>query len=253
MIVVAGTGAGCAGTSTSAPVSITVFGAASLRDALEAAAAAYESETGIAVIVSTDSSTTLRTQIELGAEVDVFLSADTQNPEALAAAGLVDGAVRPFAGNGLAVALPADNPAGLSSPFDLARPGVRIIAAAAAVPITGYASTLVDNLAGLPDAPAGFAAAYAANVVSREDNVAAVLAKLELGEGDVGIVYASDARGSRSVTTIETPIRARVAAVYEGAVPATATRPLEGHAFLDWIAGPEGQAILADHGFVPPP
>ena len=85
---------------------------------------------------------------------------------------------------------------GIKTPADLAKPGVKIIAAGDAVPITKYANQLVDNLAKSPGYPADFATAYNANIVSKEDNVKAVVAKLELGEGDAGIVYVTDAKAS---------------------------------------------------------
>ncbi len=235
--------------ATPAPVTLTVFAAASLKSALTAAASAYQAASGNAIELSTDSSAALRTQIEQGAAVDVFLSADTKNPAALATAGLVDGNVANFAGNTLAIVVPKDNPARIQTPFDLARTGLKVIAAADSVPITAYATTLVANLAHLPGAPAGLAAAYAANVVSREDNVAAVLAKIGLGEGDAGIVYASDAAGATGVASIAIPSGSNVIATYAGAVPTAATYPAEGHAFLTWLAGADGQAILATFGF----
>ena len=71
-----------------------------------------------------------------------------------------------------------------------------MIAAGDAVPITRYAGQLVTNLARESGYPADFAAAYAANVASKEDNVKAVVAKIELGEGDAGIVYVTDAKAS---------------------------------------------------------
>jgi molybdate transport system substrate-binding protein len=249
----AGLLAACGTPLTSSPVTITVFGAASLRDALEAAAAAYEEATGTTIVVATDSSTALRTQIEQGARVEVFLSADTQNPDALMAGGLVNGAVVPFAGNNLAIVTPAANPAGLGSPFDLGRPGLKIIAAGDSVPISGYAATLLRNLAALPGAPAGLGDAYAANIVSREDNALAVLSKVALGEGDTGIVYASDATASAAVAIVDIPSEANVSATYAGVVPTTALQPAAGRAFLDWLAGPEGQALLAAFGFVAAP
>jgi molybdate transport system substrate-binding protein len=253
IVGLAGLLAACGTPVTSSPVTITVFGAASLRDALEAAAAAYEEATGNTIVVATDSSTALRTQIEQGARVDVFLSADTQNPDALMAGGLVDGAVVPFAGNSLAIVIPAANPAGLGSPFDLGRPGLKIIAAGDSVPISGYAATLLRNLAALPGAPAGLGDAYAANIVSREDNALAVLSKVALGEGDAGIVYASDATTSAAVAIVDIPSEANVSATYAGVVPTTASQPAAGHAFLDWLAGPGGQAVLAAFGFVAAP
>ena len=241
------------GASVASAPTLTVFAAASLGDALGAIGTAYAAATGTAIVLSTESSTALRTQIEQGARADVFLSADTTNPAALVAAGLADGPAVPFAGNRLAIVVPAENPARVFAPADLARPGVKIIAAGALVPISSYAETLIERLAALPGSPADFVALYAANVVSREDNVRAVLAKVGLGEGDAGIVYASDASGSTTILTIAIPPEANVTATYAGVVPTTATDPSAGHAFLAWLAGPAGQRVLAAFAFTPAP
>ncbi|MEO5918173.1 MAG: molybdate ABC transporter substrate-binding protein, partial [Candidatus Limnocylindrales bacterium] len=208
--------------------------------------------TGIEIVISTGSSTTLRTQIEQGAQADVFLSADLANPEALIRAGLVEGPLVRFAGNLLAVVVPADNPANLLQPTDLGRPGVRIVAASDGVPITAYASRLLALLSTLPDAPADLAARYDANVVSREESVAAVLAKIELAEGDAAVVYASDAAGSSNVATLAIPTDRNVAASYGGVVPVGAADPVAARAFRDWLVGPEGQLVLVEFGFTPP-
>lgn len=249
--------AGCAaiaGLGSPTPrTDVTVFAAASLRDAIGAAADEYRLRGSVPVTVSTDSSATLRTQIEQGARADVFLSADTKNPEALATAGLVDGPLVPFAGNRLAIVVPTDNPARITTPFDLSRPGLTIVAAGASVPITSYATALLENLAAMPGGPADLVAAYEANVASREDNVRAALAKVELGEADAAIVYASDAAGSSAVVTIDIPPEANVVATYAGAVPTTAANGDGGHRFLDFLVAPDGQAILARFGFESPP
>ena len=103
--------------------------------------------------------------------------------------------------------MPTANPAGITTPADLAKPGVKVIAAGDEVPITKYATQLVENLAKAAGYPADFAAAYAANIASKEDNVKAVVAKIELGEGDAGIVYVTDAKASTKVTTDRRPRR----------------------------------------------
>jgi len=235
-------------------IELTVLGAASLKGALEQAKTAYEAAVpGTTMTLSTDSSSALRTQIEQGAPADVFLSADTTNPQALVDAGLADGEAIAFAGNVLTIVVPSDNPAAIVTPADLARNGVKVVAAGEEVPITKYAKQVVDNLARLDGYPAGFAAAYAANVVSREDNVKAVVAKLELGEGDAGIVYVTDAKASARVATVQIPDEANVAATYTGIVVKASARTDAARAFLDWLAGPAGQAILAGSGFLPPP
>src|SRR6187431_482706 len=153
---------------------LTVFGAASLKGALEEAKAAYEAANpGTGLTLSTDSSSALETQIAQGAPADVFLSADTTNPKKLVDSGLADGDAVTFAGNKLTIIVPTANPAGTESPSDLARTGLKVIAAGDEVPITKYATQLVDNLATEAGYPADFAAKYAANIASREDNVKA--------------------------------------------------------------------------------
>jgi molybdate transport system substrate-binding protein len=232
---------------------LTVFGAASLKGVLGAAKAAYEADhPGSTITISTDSSSALETQIEQGAPADVFLSADTTNPQKLVDGGFADGESVVFASNKLTIITPTDNPAGLTRPFDLGRSGVRVVAAGDDVPITTYATQLVENLAASAGAPADFAGAYAANIVSKEDNVAAVRTKIELGEGDGAIVYVTDAAASDQVTVIELPDDVNDPASYAGVVVKASPNVDAARAFLDWFAGPDGQAILADFGFLPP-
>jgi len=232
---------------------LTILGAASLKSVLDQAKAAYEAaDPGTTLATSTDSSAALEAQIEQGASADVFLSADTTNPRKLVAAGLAEGEPIVFAANELTIVAPADNPAGIASWRDLANDGLRIVAAGAAVPITEYANRLVANLAAEPEAPMRFADAYAENIVSREENVKALIAKIELGEGDAGIVYVTDAKASTRVQTIAVPDDANVPASYAGVVLKASHDTQEAESFLAWFAGPGGQAILAEHGFLPP-
>ncbi len=240
------------GGAPSGGTSLTVFAAASLRTALDAARRAYEaSHPGTTLTISTDSSAALETKIEQGAPADVFLSADTANPQKLVDAGLAAGKVVPFAANHLTVIVPAANPAGIRTPAALARSGVKVIAAGDAVPVTTYANRVVANLARLPGYPANFAARYDANIVSREDNVAGIVAKIELGEGDAGIVYVTDAKASTKVATIDVPDGANVPATDGGVVVRGSPREEAAAAFLSWLAGPDGLAVLASFGFLP--
>ena len=128
-----------------------------------------------------------------------------------------------------------------------------MIAVGEGVPITRYAEELVANLAAEPGYPAGFAEAYAGNIASREDNVAAVLAKLGLGEGDAGIVYTTDAAASDRVEALEIPAAARVSATYAGAVLRGSAHPEAAAAFLAWLSGAGGRAVLEPLGFGPAP
>jgi molybdate transport system substrate-binding protein len=245
--------AASSGSGSAAGGELTIFGAASLKGALEQAKTAYEAANpGTTLTISTDSSSALETQIEQGAPADVFLSADTTNPQKLVDKGLAEGSPVTFAGNKLTVIAPTANPAGIMTPADLAKAGIKVIAAGDEVPITKYATQLVDNLAKESGYPADFAAKYAANIASKEDNVKAVVAKIELGEGDAGIVYVTDAKASDKVTTIDVPDTVNVPATYDGVVVKAAKDVAAAKAFLDWFAGPDGQTILSGLGFLPP-
>jgi len=233
---------------------LTVYAASSLSDAVNSLTAAYTAalpETKFTI--STGSSTGLRTQIEQGAKADLFLSADIKNPQALIDAGLADGPATNFAANALAIVVPKGNPAGLAGPFDLARDGVKLVAAGDAVPIAAYATTLVNNLAAQPGAPPDFAAQYAGNVISQEEDVKSVLTKVELGDADAAIVYATDAESaSDKVDVISIPDSAQVSAVYSGVVTKASSSTNAAHAFLEWLAGADGQKALASFGFTSP-
>lgn len=232
---------------------LTVFAAASLTKPFGDLQAPWEAaHPGSELVFSFDASSALRAQIEQGAPVDVFASADTKNPQALVDECLA-ASLTAFAQNHLVIVVPTGNPAGITSPADLAKPGLKIVAAGADVPITKYAVQVVDNLAALPGYPADFAAAYAANVVSEEDNVKAVLAKIELGEGDAAIVYLTDAASSAAVETVAVPDEANVLATYGAVSVNDAADPALASDFLAFLAGPEAQAILAGYGFLPAP
>jgi len=242
--------AACSGTSASGSSSttLTVFAAASLQDAFEAIASAYEQEAGVELALSFDASSALRMQISEGADVDLFASADRSKPQQLSEDGETEGDPVPFAGNGLAIVAPADG-SGIQSWQALGEPGTQVVAAGEDAPITAYAAELIDALSTQADAPEGYEAAYEENIVSREDNVRAVLAKIEVGEGEGAVVYETDAASSEDVIAVEYPPEANVVAEYayvivKGADPAT-------RAFAEWLTGPDGQAILEQFGFRP--
>ena len=251
---------GCSGAGPGSPsgsasaTNLTIYAAASLRVAMDELSAAYAvTAPDVHLTVSTDSSAALETKIEQGAPVDVFLSADRTNPQELVDAGLADGTVVTFTANRLVVIVPGDNSARISSPRDLARRGIKVIAAGDSVPITKYANQVVAALAKQQGYPGDFVARYEENVVSKEDNVAAVVAKIGLGEGDAGIVYETDARTSTELVTVAIPRTANVVAMYGGLVLAGSPHLDAARAFLRWLMDPEAQGILRSLGYLPPP
>ncbi len=234
--------------------SLTIYAASSLTAAFTEMKTAYQTaDPGLTLTLSFGASSTLETQIEQGAPADVFASADTSNPQKLVDKSLAAGAITKFAGNLLTVIVPPANPAGVQTPADLAKADLKFVAAGDTVPITKYANLLLANLAKQPSYPAGFVAAVSANIVSKEDNVAAVVSKIELGEGDAAIVYVTDAStAGTKVTTVTVPTDANVPATYGAVAVKASSNAAAAAAFIAWLAGPAGEAILAKYGFLPP-
>ncbi|MCY4393500.1 MAG: molybdate ABC transporter substrate-binding protein [Chloroflexi bacterium] len=229
---------------------VTVLAAASLTDAFGELAAAFEARNpDVTVRVSFAGSATLRTQALEGAPADVFASASPDEVEALEAAGLVVEA-QGLATNTLVVAVAEDAGSRIAAFEDLAGPGLRLVLAAAEVPAGRYAR---ESLA-LADASGsygpGFATRVLANVRSNEANVRATLAKVELGEADAAIVYASDLAGGapEGVRAVAIPERFQVAAEYRIALLSEGDAA---RAFVAFVTSPEGEAVLARHGFAP--
>jgi len=238
-----------------APTSLLVFAASSLTDAFDALAAEFETaHPGVDVVPNYGASQTLRTQLLEGAQADVFASANRDETQVLADGGLVDaGSTRTFARNRLVVVLPTDNPAGLTSLRDLARPGVRLIVADPAVPAGKYTLRALDSLAGDAAWGPAFRNAVLANVASQEETVRAVLAKVELGEADAGFVYLSDASRAADLLRLELPPACNPLAEYPIAVLLQAPHTTLAQAFVDLVLSDAGQRILESHGFLPAP
>ncbi len=233
------------------PRRLTVFAAASLTQAFEEIGNGFEAEhPGVHITYKFAGSQALRTQIEQGAPADVFASASPADMDALAGAGYVhSSSIRPLLTNRLEVILPAGNPAGLSRLQDLSRPGLKLVLAAQDVPVGKYARQALAKM----DAPFGasFSKQVLANVVSEEDNVKQVVAKVELGEADAGIVYVSDAVAAPDLKTIQIPPELNVTAQYVIALVKSAREPALAAAFLDYTRSSAGQAVLARWGFGP--
>jgi molybdate transport system substrate-binding protein len=237
------------------PVDLNIFAAASLSAAFEEIGAQFRAAHPQAnPVFNFAGSQQLAQQINAGAPADVFASAnDTQIKVLIDAGRVVTGTQKTCARNRLVLVYPQDNPAGLAALTDLARPGLKLVFAAAEVPVGQYSLAFLDKAA----ADLAFGAAYKdgvfANIVSYEDNVKAVLAKVVLGEADAGIVYTSDVTGEDAgkVGQLEIPDALNVIAAYPIAPVNESKNPELAQAFIDLVLSPAGQAILAKYGFIP--
>lgn len=233
---------------------LTVFAAASLQTVFTALGDSLEhARPGLHVTFDFSGSQTLALQIQQGAPVDVFASADDRWMTAVKESGHVRGEPRVFAHNELVVVIPASNPAHLTELADLGRPGLKVVLAAEAVPAGHYARAVLDNLARLPGYGADFATRVNANVVSNEESVKAVVTKVRLGEADAGMVYLSDVTGAAAsdVQTLGIPPAANVIADYPIAVLSDAPDQEDAAAFVALVLSPAGQRALAAYGFTP--
>src|SRR5258706_13097415 len=231
------------------PRTLTVFAAASLPDAFNEIGKNFEAANpGVTVTFNFAGSQALQTQIEQGAPADVFASASKSYMDLLVADSYVTADVpQNFLTNKLVVILPANNPAGLAKLEDLANPKLKLVIAAEAVPVGKYALQSLD----LMDKKFGngYKDKVLANVVSKEDNVKQVVAKVQLGEADAGIVYTSDAIAAPDLKTIEIPAELNVIAKYPIA-PLTKSANAElAKAFTEYVLSSEVQAVLQKWGF----
>lgn len=243
----------CTPTPVTASRTLTVFAAASLTDAFIEIGKNFEAtRPGVTVTFNFAGSQTLRTQVEQGAPVDVFASASGKEMDTLVAGKFVaEGTPQIFLTNKLVVLLPANNPASLQTLEDLARLGIKLVLAAEEVPVGNYARQSLEKMNA--SFGADFKHKVLANVVSNEDNVKQVVAKVQLGEADAGIVYTSDVVAALDLKSIEIPVDLNVITKYPIAALTASPNANLAADFIAYVLSPEGQAILTKWGFGPIP
>ncbi len=217
-----------------------VSAAASLTDAFADVESAFEiANPGVDVLLNHGASSALREQILEGAPADVFASANTSNMNRLVEAGEVVGVAKIFSRNRLQIAVPAGNPGNVVGLQDFADEDLLIGLCAEGAPCGDFGRQALHN-AGLTP-----------SIDTDEPDVRALLTKLEAGELDAGIVYVTDVLSTAgAVEGIDIPDDFNVIAEYPIASLAEAPNPEAAAAFVDFVLGAEGQAILAGYGFV---
>jgi molybdate transport system substrate-binding protein len=183
----------------------------------------------------------LAAQIRLGAPADVFAAASPDAPQALYKAGLVEKPVT-FATNKLVLAVPAANPAGIESVYDLEKPGIKLVIGTPTVPIGAYTRQVLGRL--------GITAAVMPQVVSQERDVKALASKVALGTADAGFLYATDARAvSDQVKVLQVPAWAQAPVRYQIAIVASTKDHAHAAAFIRRLTSAAGRKLLVDNGF----
>lgn len=235
-------------TTDATPSALNVFAAASLKEALDAAAAAYRARTGQTVQVSYAASSALARQIEQGAPADVFLSADAEWMDWLQQRALVDPASRrDLLGNTLVLIAPAS---GDAQPLTLARDtrllpllgerGRMALALTGSVPAGRYAHAALEAL--------GLWQALTPRVAESE-NVRAALLLVARGEAPLGIVYGSDARAEPRVRVLATFPETTHPVITYPVARITNSQHAAAADFIAWLESAEADAVFRDHGF----
>jgi molybdate transport system substrate-binding protein len=220
-----------------------VFAAASVSDALGEIGRQFTVDSSHHVAFSFGASSDLGRQIKAGAPADLLLSADLATLEGLAAAGKVErGAVKPLLSNQLVVIVPAGSSRRIARPEELRDVRRLALADPEAVPAGVYAQKWLASL-GLWEAVRG-------RVVPALD-VRAALAAVETGAVDAGIVYRTDALGSKRVrVAFEVPRESGPRITYAAAPVAGARHAAAAAAFLRFLGGAAARAVFTRYGFI---
>jgi molybdate transport system substrate-binding protein len=242
-LVVAATASACA--SAAEPrgdATVLVLAAASLTDVFGSLADAFEAtRAGTEIRLNFAASSSLREQILGGLPGDVFASADQANVDEVVAAGDASGEPKAFARNGLAIAVPAGNPAAVSGIADLARSELLVGLCAETVPC-GELARRALSVAGIE-----------ASVDTREPDVRALLTKVEAGELDAAIVYTTDvAAAAGRADSVAIELAVDVTTTYAIVTLAAGANPDSAELFVQFVLSAEGRRILGEHGFVAP-
>lgn len=237
----AGSGGAAATSAGGLSGTVTVFAAASLTESFGTIGKAFEkAHPGVTVTFNFGASSALAESIEQGAPADVFASASGKTMDGAVQSGDV-GDPKTFAKNVMQIAVPPDNPGGVTSLSDLAKPGLKVALCQQQVPCGTTAKTVFEN------------AKITVTPVTQGADVKAVLTAVQLGEVDAGVVYRTDvlAAGAK-VKGIEIPAAQNASTSYPIATLVKAPNAAAARAFVDYVLSAAGAAVLTGAGFAGP-
>jgi molybdate transport system substrate-binding protein len=236
-------------TTGAGPQALTVSAASSLKAAFTEIGKGFDAANNCKTTFNFDASGTLQKQIEGGAPVDVFASAATKQVKALTDAGLVGAAsVKVFASHEIVLVVPANSTLNITSFQDLAQADVKKIAYGdPAVAPHGVAAEQILNKLGVFD--------QVKPKVVYAQNVSQALTYVSSGEVDAGILFASEAKtaGEKVKIVIKADPSWYGAIAFPLCLVSASKAKTLGQAFIDYVVGADGQAVLAKYGFLPPP
>ncbi|OIO02384.1 MAG: molybdate ABC transporter substrate-binding protein [Desulfovibrionaceae bacterium CG1_02_65_16] len=236
----------CLAPGMASAADLTVSAAASLTDAFKALKVAFEkANPGTTITTNFAASGALLRQLENGAPVDVFASADQKTMNQAAEKKLIVPATRvDFVQNSIVLVQPADSKINVKSMADLAKPDVKRVAIGnpATVPAGRYSTEGI--------ALAHLTQALAPKLVPAE-SVRQTLDYVTRGEVDAGFVFATDAKHAAAKVRFVQDVPTTTKVTYPIAVIASSKNP-QAKAFIAFVVSPEGQKILGAYGFKKP-
>lgn len=233
---------------------LVISAAASLKDVVQEAGRRFEQHhPNCKVHYNFSNSAQLSSQIEQGAPVDIFASADMADVQRLADKRLIaDRAV--LARNALAVIVSKQAAGRIRTLQDLAGPNIRLVLAAPRVPIARYARQFLGNADRAGTYGPDYSTRVLKNLVSEEPDVRMIVTKVALGEGDAGIVYISDVTKDvrDKLGTIEIPKKLNVVANYGVGIVRNSPNPNAAVHMYEMLRSKEFAEICIKHRFLPP-
>ena len=242
--------------TTAEPVELHVFAAASMQESLDQVIEAYKAVAPeVAVVATYDSSGTLKTQIQEGADCDVFISAAPKQMNQLDAEGgeentegldLVNSATRlDLLENKVTLAVPEGNPKGIESFDQLASGDVFLAMGNSDVPVGQYTQKIFTYY-GLNEETLA-----SSGVLTYGSNVKEVTTQVSEGTVDCGVIYATDAFSAGLTVVDEATAEMCGQVIYPAAVMKNSANPDAAKAFLDFLSTDEAMACFEAVGFSP--
>lgn len=226
-------------------VQLTVFAAASLTETLNEIAEQYKTVApNVELVFNFDSSGTLKTQIEEGADCDLFLSAAQKQMNALQDEDLINTDTRvDLLENKVVLAVPEGNPADIQSFEDIGTDKCKLVALGNDdVPVGSYSIEILTNLGILDELESG-------NKITYGSNVKEVTTQVKEAAADCGIVYATDAFSAGLETVNQATAEECRQVIYPAALTASTAHAEEAQAFLDYLTTDDAAAIFESVGF----
>ena len=226
-------------------VQLTVFAAASLTETLNEISEQYKTVApNVELVFNFDSSGTLKTQIEEGADCDLFLSAAQKQMNALEEENLINADTRiDLLENKVVLAVPEGNPADIQSFEDIGTDKCKLVALGNEdVPVGSYSIEILTNLGILDELESS-------NKITYGSNVKEVTTQVKEASADCGIVYATDAYSAGLETVDEATADECRQVIYPAALTASTEHANEAQAFLDYLTTDDAAAIFESVGF----